>query len=217
MRAPTRTMVFTEDNSPRSEPTRPSAGQRRHRRHMPRQGSNILRPRSQHCLPHHYSNFIQPRGPAADPAQWNKSGQIPVSRRLSAKAPRCPLRSRLPEIRLELSRLVLEQWADDFGHPLAGREDDVGGKVEGRLCRKSEGFKRGLSGFRRSPDLSAAAAVLRVLGGPRFKGAQIRCRVYFAARVAHRTMIRNEYKTKQDVISLPGIYNGLNRVEGPRV
>jgi hypothetical protein len=64
----------------------------------------------------------------------------------------------------------------------------------------------------RGQNLSAAAAVLRVRNSPRFKGAQIRCRIDFAARVARRTMFRNEYKTNHDMVPLPGIYNGLNFV-----
>jgi hypothetical protein len=66
-------------------------------------------------------------------------------------------------------------------------------------------------------DLSAPATVFRVLSRPRFKSAQIRCCVYFAARVASWTMLGNEYKTNQDVISLPRFYNGLNPFKAKRL
>jgi hypothetical protein len=51
---------------------------------------------------------------------------------------------RLPEIRLQLSRLVLEQRPDDFGRALAGGEHGVAGQVERRVLfvRAGLGFQR---------------------------------------------------------------------------
>src|ERR1700734_990725 len=84
---------------------------------------------SRSALPKPTAAIPPPRSSPAGRWGSDRSTTLQPPSDLSPRA----LPSGLPEIRLQLSRLVLEQRPDDFGGALAGGEHGVAGQIEGRV------------------------------------------------------------------------------------